>query len=136
MIIHVHDNLKLSDIQERFSKCFPSLKIEFYNKRHTLKKSSSENFQINPSKHVGEIRHNHSAIEMELKSWFTVARVEKDFREKFGLNVQVFRRENGAWVQTCNTDKFTLHEQQEMASHATTSVYPEYREQLGEYDEL
>ena len=95
MIIHVHDNLKLSDIQERFSKCFPSLKIEFYNKRHTLKKSSSENFQINPSKHVGEIRHNHSAIEMELKSWFTVARVEKDFREKFGLNVQVFRREMG-----------------------------------------
>ena len=136
MIIHIHDNLTLSDLQERFSKCFPALKIQFYTRPHALKKPSDENDMIHPSKKVEQARHIHTQGELELKSWHTVARVEKDFREKFGLNVQVFRNENGEWVQSSITDKFTLRDQQEMSRHAASSVHPQFREQLGEYDEL
>lgn len=136
MIIHIQDSLALSDIQDRFSKCFPLLKIEFYNKPHCLKKPSEEDCRINPEKNVGQARHHHHQGELALKSWYTVARVEKEFAEKFGLNVQVFRKENGQWVQTGKTDRFTLHEQQEMARHAAASISPEFREQFDEYDEL
>lgn len=30
MIIHIHDNLLVEDMKERFEKCFQCLKIEFY----------------------------------------------------------------------------------------------------------
>ena len=136
MIIHIHDSFSLSDIQDRFSKCFPWLKIEFYSHPQSLKKSSKDENRISSEKNVGQVRHDHRQGELEIKSWYSVARVEKDFREKFGLNVQVFRKENGGWVQTSKTDKFTLHEQEKMARHAETSISPKFREQLSEYDEL
>ena len=136
MLVHIHDNLMLSDLQERFSKCFPSLKIEFYDNPNSLKGSSKQHTWISPSKNVGQVRRNHSEGALEIKSWYTVGRVEKEFSDKFGLNVQVFREENGGWVQTGKTDKFTLREQQQMTRHAATSIFPEFREQLSEYDEL
>ena len=136
MIIHIHDNLLISDLQERFSKCFPSLKIEFYTKPHSPKCRSNEEFLINPENRVGNIRVNQNEGNLEIKSWYTVSRVEKDFRDKFGLNVQIFRKENGEWIQTCKTDKFSLHTQQEMSDHAATSIFPKHSEQIGEYDEL
>ena len=82
------------------------------------------------------MRHNSNEGNLEIKSWYTVQKVEEDFREKFGMNVQIFRKENGEWIQTCNTDKFSLHTQQEMSDHAASSIYPKHTEQLGEYDEL
>jgi hypothetical protein len=136
MIVHIHDNLSIADLQERFSKCFPSLKIEFYSKPHSIKKPPKENWLISPEKRVANVRHNHNEGELEIKSWYTVRRIENDFREKFGLNAQIFRNENGEWIQTNKTDKFSLHAQQEMVRHATSSIYPKHQEQLREYDEL
>ena len=136
MIIHIHDNVLVSDLQERFSKCFPSLKIEFYTKPHSSAKPSNEKYRIDPQNRVGNVRHNSNEGNLEIKSWYTVQKVEEDFREKFGMNVQIFRKENGEWIQTCNTDKFSLHTQQEMSDHAASSIYPKHTEQLGEYDEL
>ena len=108
MLVHIHDNLMVSDLQERFSKCFPSLKIEFYTKSHSLIERSGDKDWISPSKNIGQIRQNLSEGALEIKSWYTVAKVEKDFSEKFGLNVQVFRSENGEWVSTCKTNKLTF----------------------------
>jgi hypothetical protein len=136
MIIYIHDNRLLSDLQERFSKCFPSLKIEFYSKQHSLKNATNDSYRINPERTIGEIRKNHNEGEFVIKSWNTVEKVEKDFRDKFGLNVQIFRNENAGWVQTSKTDRFSLRDQQEMTCHSASSLYPLYPEQLGEYGEL
>ena len=97
---------------------------------------SPEKYLLSPEKSLGEIRRNQHAGCLELKSWYTVARVEKDFRELFGLNVQVFRNENGGWIQTSDTDKYSLYQQYEMACHANNSISPKFDEQLGEYDYL
>ena len=136
MLIHIHDNLFISDLQERFSKCFQSLKIEFYKKAHRSKKPSPESDIIGPDKRIGEIRRNHNSGKLEIKSSFTAQQVENEFKKKFGLNVQIFRKENGGWVQTSGTDTYNLLQQSEMSKHADLSITPKYEEQLCEYEYL
>jgi hypothetical protein len=136
MILQIHDNLQVSDVQERFSKCFPYLKIEFYTRAHHIGDETPEKFMVDRNKRIGEIRRNKNAGCLEIKSWFTVSRIEKDFKELFGLNVQVFRSENDEWVQTSKTDNRSLLQQTEMARHAERCLTPKYSEQLGEYEYL
>ena len=56
---------------------------------------------------------------MEIKSWYQTGRVEQDFKKLFGLNAQIFRKENGKWRQTIASDDLTLQEQQQLISATT-----------------
>jgi hypothetical protein len=136
MILQIHDNLHVSDVQERFSKCFPYLKIEFYRRAHHIGAETLQEFMVDANKRIGEIRRNTNAGCMEIKSWFTVSRIEKDFKELFGLNVQVFRNENNEWIQTSKTDNRSLLQQTEMARYAERSTSPKCSRQLAEYEYL
>lgn len=136
MILHIDDYKSVEDLQEKFSECFPSLKIEFYDETHHYKESSSPDHQITPDRKIGTIRRKHEPGNLVIKSYYTVGRVEKDFKEKFGLNVQIFRSEINTWIQTSASDMFTLKEQADMAFNATHSVFPMFKKQLDEYEEL
>lgn len=115
MILHIHDNKTISDLQDKFNECFPSLKIEFYDHAHHYKEGSPEAHQISTDRTIGSIRKKHEQGEFVIKSWQTVASVEKEFREKYGLNVQVFRKANDKWIQTSATDPLTLRQQSDMS---------------------
>ena len=136
MVVHIHDNLLVSDLQERFSKCFHFLKIEFYSKQHQRKEKHAEKYIISDVKRIGEMRINHEAGDLEIKSWYTADHVENDFREKFGLNVQVFRKENGRWVLTAKTDKFAVFHQTDLVDHSDNSLFPKFNDQWCGYDYL
>jgi len=136
MILRIYNNLKISEVQERFSLCFPSLKIEFYSKSHHPQAGNNEKDRISSEKKLGDIRKKRNEGIMEIKSWETVEETEQRFRNLFGLNVQIFRKENGNWIQTTRTDKFTLYEQVNMSSKAEHQVFSSNKEQLDEYDYL
>ena len=114
MLLQIHDNLLVSDIKEKFAECFPCLKIEFYTKLHHIRENTSEIFRIDSQKKIGTIRQNRKQGFLDIKSWHTVSRIEKEFKDRFGLNVQVFRKQNGKWIQTAVTDANTLLQQMEM----------------------
>jgi hypothetical protein len=132
MILNIHDNLLVQDVQERFSECFPNLKIEFYKTPHHWKKESSEDC-IDPKTTIGVIRKKHDPGTLEIKSSHTAGEVERNFKNLFDLNVQVFRNENGDWIQTTTTDTCTLNEQKEFSEHAKTSILPKSKKQINEY---
>lgn len=136
MIVHIHDNLRVADLQDRFSKCFQFLKIEFYQEPHQVHEGSSDDNILGPGELIGHVRKNRNECELVIHSWYTVTKVERLFNEKFGLNVQVFRKEAGAWIQTTRTDDHTLSEQNEMASQAANSIAPRFNDQYSEYREL
>ncbi len=115
MIIHIHDNLTIADLQERFTKCFPNLKIEFYSKPHHYKELTPENLMYKSDELIGNLKKDFDQGELEIKSWDKAFNLEKSLRDKFGLNVQVFRNANGKWLQTSETDKYTLSELNEMS---------------------
>ena len=123
MIIHIDDRYKVADLQDRFSECFPFLKIEFYRSSHKWKQHSVLSDLIQPTETIGSVRNNHEQGILEIKSWYQTGRVEKDFKEKFGLNIQIYRKRNNGWTQTISTDNLTLREQHDIAAQsAKTSI--------------
>ncbi len=115
MLIEIDDAKTVSDIQDRFSLCFPFLKIEFYDKPHRWHESSSSSNQLGSSMFLGEIRKKHHAGILEIKSWYKTGDVERLFKKLFGLNAQIFRSENNRWKQSTESDNLTSKTQTEIA---------------------
>ena len=112
MFLHIEDRMSIEEVQDRFSECFPFLKVEFYSNPHRKFQPSAKSHQQDKKKRIRDIRQKHDDGVLEIKSWHTVASVEKRLKEYFDLNVQVFCRDaNGAWIQTTSSDCLTLYEQ-------------------------
>jgi hypothetical protein len=115
VFLHIHDELTVGEVEDRFSSCFPYLAIRFYSQPHGRFEASDNRFRCRPGSRVRDIRKNHLAGAFEIKSWFTVSKVERALRERFGLNAQVFRCDGeGNLVQTTESDNLTLREQSEL----------------------
>lgn len=112
MFLQIDDSLSLEEVQERFSNCYPFLRLAFYSAVHKRFQPTDETYALDGKEKVGAVRKVHVNGAMEIKSWYTVARVEIELREKFGLNAQIFRsNKNGEWTQTSSSDDLTLQEQ-------------------------
>jgi hypothetical protein len=136
MILTINDHVLLDHLKEHFAKCYPGLKIEFYKTKHKGKLDQNDSDLITANIRVGTIRKKGLSGDYKIYSFYTVSRVENELHDIYGLNVQVFRNENNAWIQTTTTDYFTLAQQIKMSRQATQSIYPIAKEQLDEYDEL
>lgn len=115
--------MTVEEVQDRFSDCFPMLKIAFYFQTHKRFDASDNRYLINEKMRIGNIRHEHYNGVIEIKSWHTAAKVEKKLKEIFGLNGQVFRWDPycNSWVQTSCSDDLTLQQQSELAIGKTAS---------------
>ena len=99
MLLYIHDQLLIDQIQERFQECFSGLRIVFYS-RIQNRKDPAAMYRIPGSRFVGDVRVKHRTGILEIKSWHTVSRVEKALREEFDLEARVFRgNEMTGWVQ-------------------------------------
>lgn len=136
MLLHIHDESTIADVQEKFNESFPLLKIEFYSRAHHYKAGSLESDVIEPFRKIGEISKKHREEPMEIMSGFTVAKVESDFKKLYGLNVQIFRKANEGWLETINTDTYTLRQQEELSANEKKSFLSEMQEPLDDYDYL
>jgi hypothetical protein len=122
MILIIHDKLTIEDLQERFSLCFPYLKIEFYKKPYHCKAASSENDRIDPKCRIGDVRKNHNLGQLEIKSFNLIGKVENEFKDRFGLYIQIYRNKNGGWIQTKSTESCLLKEQGSFSEYAKVSI--------------
>ena len=91
MIVHIHDNITVGDIQDRISKCFPGLTIEFYEKPVHMGFIPQAGDAFAPTTPIGAIRTNHNGGDLYLKSWYTASQVVDLFKQQFGLNAWIFR---------------------------------------------
>ena len=136
MLLAIHDFKQIAEIQEDFNQSFPNLEIRFYSKPQHYKKASDESTRIDPKKYVGQIRKLHRNGELPIMSWYTVEKVEGDFKELFGLNVRIFRKEKNGFVQTSATDRYTLREQEDLAKGPGVLIHRRVSGQLGGYKGL
>ena len=134
MIIYISDDISLNDINEKFQEFFPYLRIDFFSGPHHWNESSPENKKMDGILKVGDARKKHPHGPLEIKSWFRTGDLEQEFREKFGLHVQVYRLHANDWVQTVGTDKLTLGEQNELGKRTASEKHmadsPTERENL------
>ena len=111
MKIIINDHRKISAIQEEFNKMFPYLKIEFFAKPHNIGLPSSKKIMKYQGKTLGECRLIHNKGIITITPQVTVAALEQNFGNVYGLSVQVFRKSGKAWLETTVTDNWTLEQQ-------------------------
>src|SRR6188472_3321092 len=111
MKIAINDRRKISAIQNDFNEMFPYLRLEFFSKPHDTKGATPKKYMTHPSKTLGECRTIHKSGSILITPRMTVFKLEQNFRDVYGLSVQVFRRSGKAWLETKVTDGWTLEEQ-------------------------
>ena len=108
-MITIQPPLKLATIQKEFNEAFPYLKLEFFKHKHNMYAGNTRKDMLLPVeafKHV--IKENEK---MSIDEEMPVFILEQQFREKFGVAVQVFRKSGRSWLETTKTDDWTLKRQ-------------------------
>src|SRR5215212_7048139 len=108
MTLEIDDTKTVADLQDRFSLCYPDLRLQFCRRKHHWEQICSEHDIINENSSLAVIRTNHAPGIIEIKSWQKVGEVEKEFSKMFGLNVQICYRSGGHWIQTGKSDDVTI----------------------------
>lgn len=119
----------VKDIKKQFNSEFPYLKLEFFTEPHVVGQGSPYLKMVPPSTLLGEITGILREGEITIKPESSVKELEQTFQRKFGLPLQVFRRQKDVWLETTSTDYLTLAEQNEMGRRASELVVREVEEQ-------
>lgn len=119
MHIEINDNTSLREIQGVFSKFYPYLQVKFYSKRHRKYESSDDHNEIEPNILIGDIRATHVSDLLEVFPSTRVSELEWEFLRRFGLSVQILRKEKNTWEQTTGMDDFTLKDLNEMGRNSS-----------------
>ncbi|HEX6334907.1 MAG TPA: hypothetical protein VFZ78_11815 [Flavisolibacter sp.] len=128
MHIRIHDEITLGALQEVFSSFYPYLQLHFYRHHHKVYEPSEPADTLDPATRIADLKHDVTGI-MEIQPFHRVADIEQEFRNHFGLSVQVLWNRNNTWEQTTGTDAFTLKELNEFARTASDeTVLEEYEE--------
>lgn len=89
--------------------------MEFYTIVHKEGEGSKPAFKLNDNEPLGELASGITMDTFGLDNNETTDSAEHQFKEKLGLNVQIFRKMGNGWIQTISTDNWTLAEQMERA---------------------
>jgi len=110
-MIEVNDKRKIAILKEEFNQLFPYLKLEFFSKPHKTGEGSAKTFMQTDAKTLGECRALHKGGSIIITPQMSVAELEQNFNDVFGLSVQVFRKSGKIWLETTVTDSWTLEKQ-------------------------
>lgn len=103
---------KFKDLKKKFSQAYPYLKVEFYDRSYSKGKVSPIKDRISPEKLISDEATKSFESEMiDINRHRTVAELEKEFFEKFGISMQVSRKSGKIWIETSKTDDRTLKAQ-------------------------
>ncbi len=98
--------MTVEEIQDRFRECFPSLEIVFYTAPYRKAAAFNSACQIGKRERIEGVRQYHYNGTLEIKSWFPVAKVEKELKELFDLHAHIFRiGAGGKLVDTAMNDE-------------------------------
>ena len=111
MQIPINDDRKINTIQKEFNDTFPYLKLEFFSKPHTKGGASPKKLMKSSSKTLSECRTLHTKGHISIVAEMTVGELEQQFKDRYGLSVQVFRKSGRSWLETSSTDAWTLQKQ-------------------------
>ena len=114
----IRPDLSIEEVIIEFSKVYPGLKLEMYNKEHGEGENSSQTAVIDHAMKLKDVNSSIVSKDLVLNPQMTVAELENTFKDTFGLNVQVFRRSNQLWLQTSATDNWTLEVQNRKGIHS------------------
>lgn len=112
-------NTRVQDVFNQFNQLFPFLRLEFYKRPHQDNEGSEIRDQISHETLLGSLNPKLVDKSFVVNPEITVAEFEKMMSDEFGLNVQVFRKSAGIWLQTTATDGWSLEKQNGKGERST-----------------
>ena len=136
MELIIDDTCTLSEIQESFCARFPFLKLEFFEFDPEEEKIfSKQNLITGKNIKVGHIRHIRNMGKVVIHEKQIVSDLEKEFKEGFGIYIQVFRKSGTNWLLTTATDSWSLAEQNMKGAEMNSPVPVEPVDDSEQYHE-
>lgn len=126
MTIEINNSKTIQQIQLEFTSRYPDLKLEFFRNEHGLEEASNET-PCQPEKTIGELRDLHEHGLITITPDRETGSVEREFEQRFGLHVQIYRKRMDQWLQTIGTDILTLEQQSKIARDTSTFYNPNHR---------
>jgi hypothetical protein len=111
MEIMINEHKKIQAIQDEFSANFPYLRLEVYANVKQADGTIGKRVVHDTGKTLAECRTVHGKGRISISPGMTVNNLERNFRDVFGVKVQVLRKSGRAWLETTLTDGWTLEEQ-------------------------
>lgn len=118
MFLTIKKDKLVKEIQKEFASEFPYLKLEFFPHSHAKGEGSMLDIQVKSFVRLGSVTNALKEGSVKIKPTQTVAELEALFQSQFHLPVQVFRKGGGAWLETTETDHFTLAKQNAMGAES------------------
>lgn len=119
MKLLINDTISVRDLQLAFNSWFPYLRMEFFRNMAEAEKKHQPNKVLPHHITIGEIWKKKEAAEIEIDENTRVKDLEKNFLDKFGVTIQVFRKSGNLWLETTMTDNWTLKQQNEHGKEIT-----------------
>lgn len=114
MKLTIKPSVKISELNNSFNNFFQFLKLEFFKTPHTGTESTPAEYMIRQDLKLDEIPGYKGDGILEFDPLTEIQEIEAAFRDRFGLNVQVFRKSGNIWLETCGSDEMSLYESNEM----------------------
>jgi len=111
MKIEVTENLSIEDLQKAFENHFKFLRLMFFKKPHGLKEGSAKKDVLAGNTNLSTLISKKGSLSFDENT--TVNELEIMFKERVGLNAQVFRKSGKTWIETTVTDNWSLKKQNE-----------------------
>ncbi len=110
MKIIINNSRRISAIQEEFSKMFPGLILAFYAKPSHPGAAPSTKLIRHSGKSLQDCRAISNEGAIEILPSMNISDVKENFRDVYGLSVEIFRKGGDGSNETPVSDNMTLGE--------------------------
>jgi len=114
MKLYLNKESSIKSVQTEFREHYPFLKVEFF-KNYSKEQPLPKTIAITAFELSKKLDGAYNGKIININGSRTVAEVEKDFENLFGLSALLFRKYGNVWVETTLTDDWTLEEQNKEA---------------------
>ena len=116
MSLLINNNSIIFDIQEKFNRLFPDLKLEFFFSDTERFNPSSRLSHSFPYISIGDLCGKLEEHELDISDEMTVSELESRFKERFGLPARIFQKVGEYWAKNSTLDRLRLRHNEFAAS--------------------
>lgn len=128
MYLHIIEDDLIQNIQREFQEQYSCLKLQFYKNPHEAGEASPAKECLKASLPIADVTMFHTGGDIDINPERTVRELEADFFHILGLCVQVLRKAGLVWLETTDTDSWTLQQQNEKGKEYNTPLREEQPE--------
>ncbi len=121
MNLRIEEGQTVLDLKHQFADKYEGLKIELFKKSHDDGESSDAKMRVFGTEAIENLVSVSLPVVIEIHKEMTVAEVEEAFEKQAGLHVQVFRKMRNIWIETVQTDGYSLEHQMQLSHNSTAS---------------